>query len=101
MKSFIRSEKFIFIIIAAAFLSAFLTVYLKTESKLSSIFEAEPVVIHDVTARKNEEERTVYITPSGKMYHLDGCDYLGENKIGISLKAAINTEYEACEYCQP
>lgn len=101
MKKLIKSEKFLYIIIAAAFIGAFVSVYLKTEQKLTAIRDAEPVVIHDVTAENEAEERTVYITPSGKKYHLDGCDYLGEKKIAVSRKDALNTKYEACAYCKP
>ncbi len=102
MKKLIKSEKFIYIMIAFAFLTAFLTVYLKTEKKLEALQKAEPVVIHDVTAEtQSSNERTVYITRSGKKYHLNGCDYLGEKKIAISMGDALNAQYEACAYCQP
>lgn len=102
MKKILKSEKLLYIIIAVAFLGSFLAVYLKTEQKLESIREAEPVVIHDITTeKKDEEQRTVYITPSGKKFHLDGCDYLSEKKMAISLKDALNAKYEACAYCQP
>lgn len=102
MKKILKSEKLLYIVIAVAFLGSFLAVYLKTEQKLESIREAEPVVIHDITTeKKDEEQRTVYITPSGKKFHLDGCDYLSEKKMAISLKDALNAKYEACAYCQP
>lgn len=102
MKRLIKSEKFIYIIIAVAFLGAFLAVYIKTEQKLDTLRQAEPVVIHDVTTKKNEEEeRTVYVTPSGKKYHLDGCDYLSEKKMAVSESDAVTAGFEACAYCQP
>lgn len=102
MKNLIKSERFLYIVIALAFIAAFLTVYLKTEQKLDALREATPVVIHDVTFEDSEEEeKTVYVTPSGKKYHLEGCDYLSEKKMAISLKDAINAKYEACAYCQP
>lgn len=102
MKKLLKSEKTFYIVIAIAFLGAFLAVYLKTEAKLEAIRKAEPIVIHDITTDKqSEKQRTVYITPSGKRYHLDGCDYLSEKKIAISLEDALNGKYEACAYCQP
>lgn len=101
MKKLIRSEKILYIIIAVAFLGAFLAVYLKTEQKLDTIRKAEPVVIHDVTTERNDEERTVYVTRSGKKYHLEGCDYLSEKRMAVSLKDALSSEFEACAYCQP
>ncbi len=86
--------------IAVAFLGAFLAVYLKTEQRLMAIREAEPVVIHAVTAAE-EEKKTVCITASGKKYHKDGCDYLGEKRIAVSEEEAKNAGYEGCKYCQP
>ena len=102
MKKIIKSERFLFIVIALFFLGAFLAVYIKTEQKLDTIREAVPVVIHDVTSKNEEEEkRTVYATPSGKKYHLDGCKFLGEKGMAISIHDAKNANYEPCAYCQP
>lgn len=101
MKEFIKSEKFIYIMITVAFLVAFLTVYLKTEQKLSAVREAAPVVIHDVTLERSEEERTVYITASGKKYHLDGCRFLSDRKMAVTVGDAEKAEYEPCAYCSP
>lgn len=102
MKKLIKSERFLYILIAVAFIGAFLAVYLKTEQKLDALREAVPVVIHDVTFEDGEEEeRTVYVTPSGKKYHLDGCKFLSEKRMAISEKDAKNARYEACAYCQP
>lgn len=101
MKSFIKSERFIYILITAAFLGAFLTVYLMTEIRLGTIHDAVPVVIHDVTTENESKGKTVYLTASGKKYHLDGCDYLREKRIAVAEADAINAGYEACKYCQP
>lgn len=102
MKDFFKSEKFVYIAIAACFLLAFLGVYLKTERRLVSVRDASPVVIYDViTEKAPEEEKTVYITRSGKKYHLDGCDYLSEKKMAVSLSDALKAGYESCAYCQP
>ena len=101
MKKLIKSEQFIYIIIAALFLGAFLTVYLKTERKLEALEKVSAVIIHDVTTEKADGEKRVYITPSGKKYHLEGCDYLSEKAMAVSLADAQKAEYEACEYCKP
>ncbi len=101
MKKLIKSERFLYIVIAVAFIGAFITVYLKTEQKLDALRDAVPVVIHDVATEKAEEDRAVYVTPSGKKYHLDGCDYLSEKRMAISFKDAVNAGYEPCAYCQP
>lgn len=102
MKKFVKSERFIYAVIAVAFLGAFLAVYLKTEQKLETLREAEPVVIHDINTEKTDtQQRTVYITPSGKKYHLDGCEHLSGKEIAVSLEDALNAQYEPCAYCQP
>ncbi|MBE6775715.1 MAG: hypothetical protein E7543_05940 [Ruminococcaceae bacterium] len=101
MKSFIKTERFIYIAIGAAFIAAFLTVYLLTDKKTDALLGAEPVVIHDVTSEEAVGDRTVYVTPSGKKYHLDGCDYLSERGMSVSRKDAEKAGYEACKYCQP
>jgi hypothetical protein len=50
-----------------------------------------------------EEPRsqTVYITRTGKKYHMDGCRYLSQSKIPTSLKAAKANGYTPCKVCRP
>ena len=43
---------------------------------------------------------TVYVTRTGKKYHLDGCRYLAKSKIPISLSAATS-RYGPCSVCRP
>lgn len=43
----------------------------------------------------------VYITESGKKYHANGCRYLSESKIKISLSDAKNKGYKPCSVCHP
>ncbi len=43
----------------------------------------------------------VYITDTGSKYHQDGCRYLSESKIEISLADAIAQGYEPCSVCDP
>ncbi|MDR3231559.1 MAG: hypothetical protein LBT65_08960 [Synergistaceae bacterium] len=43
---------------------------------------------------------TVYITNSGKKYHVDGCRYL-KSKTPVSLADAKAQGYEACSVCSP
>lgn len=50
------------------------------------------------TAEDNEE-RTVYVTKSGKKFHGEKCSYLKSSKIPISLKDAQEKGYTACSKC--
>lgn len=47
----------------------------------------------------DEQCQTVYITNTGEKYHRDGCQYLRQSKIAISLDDAINQGYTACSRC--
>ena len=44
-------------------------------------------------------DTTVYITETGQKYHNDGCKYLSDSKIAISLSRAISAGYEPCSIC--
>ncbi len=44
---------------------------------------------------------TVYITATGTKYHRDGCRYLEESKIAISLSEAKAQGYTPCKVCNP
>lgn len=43
----------------------------------------------------------VYITETGKKYHKNGCRYLKDSKIEISLSDAQSQGYEPCGVCNP
>lgn len=43
----------------------------------------------------------VYVSSSGKKYHLESCRTLKESKNKISLDKAISEGYEACQVCKP
>lgn len=42
---------------------------------------------------------TVYVTNTGSKYHENGCQYLRESKIAISLSNAKAQGYDACSRC--
>jgi len=44
---------------------------------------------------------TVYVTKTGKKYHLDGCSSLAKSKIPISLSDAKARGYTPCSVCRP
>lgn len=45
--------------------------------------------------------KTVYITNTGKKYHIDGCRYLKNSKIEIKLEDAKSQGYTPCGVCNP
>lgn len=47
----------------------------------------------------DDQSQTVYITNTGEKYHRDGCQYLRQSKIAISLYDAKNQGYTACSRC--
>lgn len=55
--------------------------------------------------KKEKEVKTssiiVYITETGKKYHREGCKYLEESKIPISLEEAKRQGYKPCKICKP
>ena len=44
---------------------------------------------------------TVYITKTGKKYHRDGCRYLRQSRIPVTLKDAKANGYTPCSVCRP
>ena len=42
----------------------------------------------------------VYVTNSGKMYHLDGCRHLSQSRIAVTLIDAARSGYRACSTCR-
>jgi micrococcal nuclease len=47
------------------------------------------------------EELIVYVTNTGKRYHLESCKSLSRSKIPLSLGDAAGSGYEACAVCKP
>lgn len=43
----------------------------------------------------------VYVTPTGKKFHLVNCRMLRDNKIPLERKEALLKGYEPCEICKP
>jgi micrococcal nuclease len=44
---------------------------------------------------------TVYVTKSGKKYHLETCSSLSQSKIAVRLEDAIHSGYGPCSVCNP
>ncbi|MDR2608404.1 MAG: thermonuclease family protein [Treponema sp.] len=50
---------------------------------------------------ENTAEPKVYVTNSGKKYHLENCSSLRKSKIAISLGDAVKSGYGPCSICNP
>gem|GEM_PF-6514147 len=48
-----------------------------------------------------EQETLVYVTRSGKKYHLKDCRYVRNGKFALTLEEAHAKGYEACKVCRP
>jgi competence protein ComEC len=49
----------------------------------------------------NNGDITVFITNSGRKYHVDGCKGLSNSQIPITIKEAKKRGYEPCRMCNP
>jgi len=57
-----------------------------------------PVV--SAAVQQDPQTITVYVTRTGKLYHRDGCRYLRQSKIPMSLAEAAQ-RYGPCSVCKP
>ncbi len=46
-------------------------------------------------------EETVYVTKTGKKYHVGDCPTLKKTKIPMKLKNSVKAGYEPCKVCHP
>lgn len=56
---------------------------------------------HEPAAQSQQNELTVYITNTGKRYHVSTCRHLQSSKHAISLSDAKRRGYTPCKVCQP
>jgi hypothetical protein len=71
-----------------------------TPEKDSQIYDNDSTSVSDAQ-EANVSQTTVYITNTGKKYHLGGCRYLSKSKIPISLSDAKARGYDPCSVCGP
>ena len=50
---------------------------------------------------QSADDTVVYITATGSRYHRDGCRYLSETRIPVSLEEARARGYAPCSVCWP
>lgn len=60
----------------------------------------EKVATQTRTVTAQHKETTVYVTNTGKKYHLSHCQYLSKSKIAIKLSTARRS-YDPCKVCRP
>lgn len=71
-------------------------------SDKKEVMQIKPVVpTQKAAVIVTSEDRTVYITNTGKKYHLNGCRYLSKSKIKTTLKDVCNRGYTPCSVCKP
>ena len=63
---------------------------------------ASPLVLRPahVHAEQDPASVTVYVTKTGEKYHRDGCRYLRQSRIAMSLKEAAR-RFDPCSVCKP
>ena len=49
----------------------------------------------------NVFSQTVYITKTGKKFHIESCRFLSRSSFAIKLSDAIARGYDACSVCSP
>ncbi|MDR3540915.1 MAG: ComEC/Rec2 family competence protein [Desulfosporosinus sp.] len=59
------------------------------------------VVTPSPAPKQTNQDVTVFITKTGKKYHIDGCRSLSKSKIPISLSEAQSKGYTPCSICNP
>ncbi len=66
-------------------------------SENSNIIESEVELESQIV--NDDISVVVYITKTGKKYHLDWCRYLSKSKIETTLENAMNSGYTPCSKC--
>ena len=49
----------------------------------------------------NTLAQTVYVTKSGKKYHIENCRYVNQNSHSLELSEAAEKGYTPCSVCKP
>tara|TARA_Y100001935_G_C17272036_1_gene492508 strand:+ start:108 stop:719 length:612 start_codon:yes stop_codon:yes gene_type:complete len=71
-----------------------------TEGEISNLLKRGlPKIVVDLTG-KNLAEKEIFVTKSGKKYHLEHCKWL-KSKIPITQKSAKRKGFKPCKVCSP
>jgi len=63
--------------------------------------KAASVTLPSAPTQANTDAAIVYVTATGKKYHVAGCRYLSASKTSIGVEAAKEKGYAACKVCKP
>lgn len=80
--------------------SASTTSSASASSTVTSSSKASSSTVTAAPSSSNDNQ-IVYITKSGKCYHMDGCSSLSKSKIQTTLGEAKAKGYKPCEKCNP
>lgn len=75
----------------------------RTDESGTVVFTTDGDNIEIKTERTNQSAKdlTVYITKTGKKYHMEECNLLRESKTPVELSKAKEKGYEPCKTCKP
>lgn len=73
----------------------------QTTQKTSKVMTAAPATNAPPETAQDDATITVYVTATGTKYHSEGCRYLKDSCIAISLSEAKQKKYEPCSVCNP
>jgi hypothetical protein len=73
---------------------------ISTKKAVTKVPTSAPVIASTTSNQIEKQSRTVYITNTGSKYHRDGCRYLRQSKIPISIDEAVKN-YTPCSICNP
>ena len=83
-------------IVAIFFLFQFVAPSLASET-----ISEESSVLTSAAELAVKKDPTVYITSTGKKYHVLGCRYLKSGRKAIKLSEAVSKGYKPCKVCHP
>ena len=59
------------------------------------------IILLSDAGSETEQEGIVYVTQTGRSYHLGSCRHLRQSRIAISLADAVRSGYAPCSTCRP
>ncbi|MCL6548970.1 MAG: hypothetical protein K6T30_08675 [Alicyclobacillus sp.] len=72
-----------------------------TATRSLVLFNVEPHQVSTSSGSGTTQDITVYVTNTGTKYHREGCRYLSQSCIPISLADAKARGYTPCSVCNP
>lgn len=71
------------------------------KAQAESAKQASQQIVSAPSTQVDNQSITVYVTKTGSKYHRDGCQYLRQSRIPISLDNAHAQGYGPCSKCNP